>query len=207
MRSSPDWRESDAWLEERLLRGGVAPRHVQRSLRELRDHRSDLLAALQHDGWSEADAARGMHRLLGAPEHLASQILARPELRSRARRFRWLVFGVAPFMACTVLSLAIGGIAMDFFRVDLWLVHLLALWLVPAALCGLVIAAAVRRRMPHPWPVTGILLMVLVSGGTGILPGWIFVGPTLAPVRTAVLLCALVVYVVAHRARRMPCQE
>ena len=44
-------------LRERLLRAGVAPRHVRRYLAELEDHLSDLLAEEEQSGRSSADAS------------------------------------------------------------------------------------------------------------------------------------------------------
>ena len=41
-------------LVERLLRAGVAPRHVRRYLRELGDHLADLRAEEEHAGKSRA---------------------------------------------------------------------------------------------------------------------------------------------------------
>jgi len=42
-------------LRERLLRGGVAPRHVRRYLRELGDHLSDLKVDESSAGRCPAD--------------------------------------------------------------------------------------------------------------------------------------------------------
>jgi hypothetical protein len=43
-------------LRERLLRAGVAPRHVRRYLKELADHLADLTAEEERAGRSGADA-------------------------------------------------------------------------------------------------------------------------------------------------------
>ena len=44
-------------LRERLLRAGIAPRHVRRYLRELTEHLADLTAEQRAVGYDEADAA------------------------------------------------------------------------------------------------------------------------------------------------------
>jgi hypothetical protein len=43
-------------LRERLLRAGVAPRHVHRYLNELSDHLADLTAEEERDGRNPGDA-------------------------------------------------------------------------------------------------------------------------------------------------------
>ncbi len=86
-------------LAERLLRAGVAPRHVRRYLRELSEHQEDLLRAELAKG-SDAIAAREAARArLGTEESLAQSMLERPELRSTAARFPALVFGFGPVLA------------------------------------------------------------------------------------------------------------
>jgi len=55
MRSRGCWREGAIprllrELEERLLRAGVAPRHVRRYVAELRDHLADLRAEEERAG-------------------------------------------------------------------------------------------------------------------------------------------------------------
>jgi transposase len=99
--------DADAHFAERLLRGGVAPRHVRRSLRELRDHRSDIRQQLERQGRHPLDATHEAQLLLGHRDALAEQILARPELRSKARRFAWLLFGVMPIFATIMLSVTV----------------------------------------------------------------------------------------------------
>jgi hypothetical protein len=44
-------------LRERLLRAGVAPRHVRRYLTELREHWADLTAEEEREGRNPAEAA------------------------------------------------------------------------------------------------------------------------------------------------------
>jgi len=78
-------------LKDALLRGGVAPRHVRRTIAELRDHHTDLFAEAFARGCSVENAEREASMRLGDHDSLAAQILARPELRSWAHRWPWLV--------------------------------------------------------------------------------------------------------------------
>ena len=69
-------------LRERLLRGGIAPRHVRRYLRELEEHYADLYAAQREAGLDEADAAMVARAQLGADENLAKAMLEQRDFRS-----------------------------------------------------------------------------------------------------------------------------
>jgi len=55
-----------ARLAERLLRAGVAPRYVRRSVEELRAHRADLMAQLSADGLDTSEAGRVVDDRLGS---------------------------------------------------------------------------------------------------------------------------------------------
>lgn len=85
-----------AGLEDRLLRGGIAPRHVRRYLRELTDHLADLTDAQRaagHDGETAAARARAA---LGPDTELANAMLGQRRFRSFSARFPWAVFTLAP---------------------------------------------------------------------------------------------------------------
>jgi hypothetical protein len=83
-------------LRETLLRGGIAPRHVRRYLRELEEHYADLYAAQREAGLNEADAAMVARAQLGADENLAQAMLEQRDFRALSARFPWLVFPLAP---------------------------------------------------------------------------------------------------------------
>ena len=91
-------------LEDRLLRGGIAPRHVKRYLRELDEHLSDITDAQAAAGHDAPTAAARARAALGPDEELADAMLKRRDFRSLSARFPWLVFGVLPVLA---LSLAV----------------------------------------------------------------------------------------------------
>ena len=90
-------------LEEKLLRGGIAPRHVKRYLRELGEHLSDITEAQTSAGHDAPTAAARARAALGPDQELADAMLKRSDFRSLSARFPWLVFGVLPVLA---LSLA-----------------------------------------------------------------------------------------------------
>jgi hypothetical protein len=95
-------------LRERLLRAGVAPRHVRRYLTELREHWADLTAEEERAGRNPAEAATLALTRLGRVDELARTMIERPELRSWTAKAPWAVLGASP-----VLGLVAGwGIAL-----------------------------------------------------------------------------------------------
>jgi hypothetical protein len=99
-------------LRERLLRAGVAPRHVQRYLAELADHLADLTAEEERAGRSRADAGAAALIRLGAMDDLANAMIQQRQFQSWFARAPWAMFGLAPLL---VLAFA-------------WFVALLILW-------------------------------------------------------------------------------
>jgi len=83
-------------LEDQLLRGGIAPRHVKRYLRELTEHLADLTEAQAAAGFDADDAAARARAALGPDTELADAMLKQRDFRSLSARFPWAVFSVAP---------------------------------------------------------------------------------------------------------------
>ncbi len=92
-------------LRERLLRAGIAPRHVRRYLSELRDHLADLTAEEQSRGLSPAAARTAALARLGTTNTLADAMLAQPNLRSLTARAPWAVFSLTPLLLLAALWL------------------------------------------------------------------------------------------------------
>lgn len=85
-------------LRERLLRAGVAPRHVRRFLVELEDHWSDLLAEEEGAGRSRAEAEAAALLRLGTIDDLAKAMIDRRQFRSLFARAPWAMFTVGPLL-------------------------------------------------------------------------------------------------------------
>jgi hypothetical protein len=83
-------------LRERLLRAGIAPRHVRRYLAELADHLADLRAEEERAGRSGADAQSAALIRLGEIDDLATAMIKRRQLQSWCVRAAWAVFSLAP---------------------------------------------------------------------------------------------------------------
>src|SRR5271170_3281313 len=85
-------------LCERLLRAGVAPRHVRRYLDELGDHLADLKAEERKAGRSRAEAESAAMARLGGVDELAQAMIGQREFQSWSVRAPWAAFGVAPLL-------------------------------------------------------------------------------------------------------------
>src|SRR5215467_11648168 len=85
-------------LRERLLHAGVAPRHVRRYVKELREHLADLTAEEAHAGSARAEAEMRAMARLGSVDDLAQAMIDQRQFRSWCTRAPWAVFSVAPVL-------------------------------------------------------------------------------------------------------------
>lgn len=120
-------------LRQQLLRSGVAPRHVQRTVAELDEHFDDLVDDALANGDDKVRAERQAIRQLGDIDVLADAVCARPELRSWASGYPRFALVVYPLACLAVLPAVplIAGIANASY---------LARWIACALLSGLVTA-------------------------------------------------------------------
>jgi hypothetical protein len=171
-------------LRERLLRAGVAPRHVRRYLTELREHWSDLTTEEERAGRNRAEAETLALIRLGRLDDLARIMIERPGLRSWTARAPWVVLGTGPVlglaagwgMALLILwsgwtwflggsqtpFVPVHGFAIAYFGVGRMLYYtapLLTGW-------GMILLAG-RQRVRAVWPVILGALVVALLGATG----------------------------------------
>jgi hypothetical protein len=167
-------------LRERLLRAGVAPRHVRRYLSELRDHLADLTAEEERAGRSRADAASAALIRLGGVDDLAKAMIEQRQFQSWSARAPWAMFGLVPLcalaaayvVACCILwtgwrmflpgtntpFVRVHGIAVYYFCVGRSLYYsapVLVGW-------GIGLLAA-RQRLKAVWPGAGWLLIAWIG--------------------------------------------
>jgi hypothetical protein len=74
-------------LKIELLRGGVAPNYVERTILELSEHYDDLEKDALATGLAKEKAARVALEQLGSTESIAAAVLAQRELLVWARRW------------------------------------------------------------------------------------------------------------------------
>ena len=104
-------------LRERLLRAGVAPRHVRRYVTELEEHLADLTVEEERTAQSgEAARAAALARL-GSVDELAQRMIAQRQFRSIAARAPWAVLAIAPLVClagawAVSLTILVTGWAM-----------------------------------------------------------------------------------------------
>src|SRR6266851_8559124 len=168
-------------LRERLLRAGIAPRHVRRYLTELADHLADLRAEEERAGRSRADAESAALIRLGGMDELAKAMIEQRQFQSWCARAPWAMFGLAPlfllaaayFVACLILwsgwkiflpgtdtpFVRIDGFAILYFGVG-WSLYSGAPILIGWAI-GLI---AARQRFNLVWPTVGLALIALIGG-------------------------------------------
>ena len=176
-------------LRERLLRAGIAPRHVRRYVRELRDHFEDIVAEEISLGKSERDAKSAATLRLGDEETLAAELLKSPELKSLAARFPLLMFGLGPVLMLSIVVIAallieggflfwhksivegaIGGPASLSQIEPGWIKSLAFLWngaatyALPVLILALLCAIGFRQRSEPKWILLG-LIVISVFGG------------------------------------------
>ncbi len=169
-------------LRDRLLRGGVAPRHVTRYLAELTDHLDDLIAELERAGLDRESAETSALSRLGNTENLAKPMLARKEFRSWSHRAPWAVFFIAPLAALVVVnfaSLAVFLVIIEFFGSGIAHVPMFVpgwfrgvftaitefdLFLLPLMLGWAISSIAVHQRMKPLWPVLGLIVIAAFCG-------------------------------------------
>jgi len=174
-------------LRIRLLRGGVAPKHVNRTLKELRHHFTDLEHKAMSEGLSQSEAAAFATEQIGDPELIVKEALARPELKSWAHRWPWGIYGVLPVIA---LALTVVGSILVLVNVleiaesssglspaafanamfDQWWVRALIetwrvsmVYVLPVLFAGVLCVFAAKRDASLLWPTIGVLLVLFLG--------------------------------------------
>jgi len=172
-------------LRERLLRAGVAPRHVRRYLDELMDHVADLREEEVCAGKTAIDAEKAAVERLGPVDQLARAMTARPELRAWSARAPWAVFSVGPvallgglyLVACILLwtgwqiflpgaktpFVPIHGVAVIYFGVGRMLY-----WGGPVLVGWALGLVAARQRSSVAWLAAGLALLAFIGGAAQV---------------------------------------
>jgi hypothetical protein len=158
-------------LEARLLRGGVAPRHVRRYLRELNDHLSDITDARKASGQHTPTPADQSRAALGSDDELAHAMLRRREFRSLSARVPGLVFGALPVLVLLlvvpwhipVLAVLTELVEPALFATHAELVLFTGNFLLVPAIAFLFVLTACRQRTSLIWPILSTLIVLVLS--------------------------------------------
>jgi len=169
-------------VRERLLRAGIAPRHVRRYIGELGDHFDDLVSEELAEGSARGAAEQSARTRLGSDEHLAKVMLARPELRSLSARYPWAVFLLGPaalpvvaLFAAVLAEAALFNVISMFYRSSahlpppVWFTESVAAWnwsathVPPLAIAILLCLMSIRQRMKPAWAIAGVGIACLAG--------------------------------------------
>lgn len=167
-------------VREQLLRAGVAPRHADRYVVELREHLADLTARERQAGLDPTAAAERARALLGSEAQLVQAMIDKAP-RSLAVRAPWAVFTLLPVVA---LVLAIAAIDISMYRLltpvnsgvtgvphsydgIIAAVSFAASYLLGPALAAGCILLTLRQRLVSGWVWIGLGLIAVVSGMFG----------------------------------------
>jgi hypothetical protein len=167
-------------VAEQLLKGGVAPRHVRRYVRELDEHLDDLTAQQRASGYDGEDAAIRARARLGEDAELAQAMLDQPGMKSWPARLPWLVFLLLPPILTAVIGLALYALVyfigdgaakihavlplpesglIGFSIAAMTIVNVLA----APAMATLLVLLAQRQRLKPVWPLLGIAVLLLLT--------------------------------------------
>jgi len=172
-------------LRERLLRAGVAPRHVRRYLNELSDHLADLKAEEECAGRNPADAESAALIRLGKMDELATAMTERREFQSWCARAPWAMFGLVPFLLlaiawCVALLILWSGwqiflantdtpfVPVDGFAVFYFGAGRLLYFIAPILVGWGIGLIAARQRLKAVWPILGFLFVALMGGAARV---------------------------------------
>ena len=173
-------------LRERLLRAGVAPRHVRRYLAELSDHLADLQAEEQRAGLDPAAAESAALSRLGSVDDLARAMTEQRQFQSWCARAPWAFFGFAPlFTLAAAWSVALfilwtgwqfflhgsptpfvrthGGLPEIYFGVG----RMIYFWS-PVLIGWAVAFVAARQRLKPVWPALGLAPVALAGAAARV---------------------------------------
>ncbi|HUZ94805.1 MAG TPA: hypothetical protein VMU57_07815 [Edaphobacter sp.] len=172
-------------LRERLLRAGVAPRHVRRYLCELGDHLSDLKVDERNAGRCAADAEAAALIRLGRTDDLANAMIEQRQFRSWSNRAPWAIFSLGPLLMLAVAyyiamfllwsgwQIFLPGADTPFVRIDGFAIFYLGVGRLiyfgaPVFVGWIVFLIAARQRFNALWPIISTILVAFVGGAAQV---------------------------------------
>lgn len=172
-------------LGERLLRAGVAPRHVRRLVAELETHYASLVEEESARGQPLA-LARGTARArLGTDDEIVSKTREQSSLRSWGARWPLAIYAVAPVLgvlgsAALMMIALVAALSLatpqsppaPWLRIATALAGWLLMYGVPLTWAAVLAHYSVARRLSWHWVVTGLLLTAAAGALTNFSVTW-----------------------------------
>jgi len=175
-------RHSLEKVRAQLLRAGISPGHVNRYIRELQEHLTDLISRERGAGLSTAEAEAKARTLLGTDAQLVQAMLDRSAPRSLAARAPWAIFGLVPLVLLIVTTALLARWSMTYFlpyrelaaaeipagvRTIGATLSFIGSYVIGPALAALCVVIALRQRLSSRWVWVGLALIALVFGPLG----------------------------------------
>jgi hypothetical protein len=180
-----------ASLKERLLRGGIAPRQVERLLLELKTHAAALLDEEIARGQAVEVAQAVARGRLGSDDEIVRKALEQSALKSWGARWPVTVCALLPPVGLLALSAGTVSALVSVLAVGQHLNHasgehsvwpwihqgtMLIAWLVlygfPVLCSFLLVRYTVTRRLGLVWPLIGLLLTTALGAWTTFTVAW-----------------------------------
>jgi len=178
-------------LRLKLIRGGVAAKYVSRTVEELKAHFEDLVFQCSKEGISKEEAQSRALQSLGDVDVIATEVLAKPELRTYTWRHPIITFILGPvavslisylvsFLLIVGIFTALPGIANMNPQSDPPMLMKLLLhgitWFNVYVLTPLIAVLFVRWARNHYiknlWPAIGIVVVAALGSGWGYELEW-----------------------------------
>jgi hypothetical protein len=172
-------------LSERLLRAGVAPRHVRRYLTELAEHLADLRAE-EECARSRVEAQSAALARLGTMDDLANAMIKQRKFQSWSARAPWAILGLAPLVFLAAAYFVAGLYLWCGWKIFLpaadtpfgsrptgpiyefanlyFQAGKLYYFAAPILVGWGVALVAVRQRLRAVWPAVGLVLIAWMGG-------------------------------------------
>lgn len=167
-----------------LIRGGVSPKFVKRTLGELEAHFSDLESQAIRENLSRSKAKERARKSIGDENTIVKEILGKPELKSLVWRYPGTVFVLGPLFGVIAATAAfiLFLVLLFFFFPEMTemepglsptLLVILLLEALTAFICYLVtpllaistILLAKHRMVRLHLPIIGIVLLTVIGSG------------------------------------------
>ena len=183
-----------SYLADSLLRGGIAPRRVRRTVVELQDHYADLYDEAVTRGLSAQDAEQEARSRLGKEQDLIKEVLSQQVLRSWSSRYPWAIYGLGPAFFAIVVAIVpvlIFVLLMDTMTSEQTTVYLppdwmqsaliqnltdgvffLASYIMPLIIAGYVCYQVSIQRDALGWPILGVVLLCTIAASYTVNITW-----------------------------------
>jgi len=166
-------------VREKLLRAGIAPRHVGRYVVELREHLADLIQRERATGLDAREAEAKARTILGTDAQLTQAMLDRSPPRSWAAKAPWAVFGLLPaamvFTISAIIAMTLFRLLMPVmgqlpsqmpagYQVLVYGAVIFTGYVVGPLLAAGAIAIALRQRLSSSWVWVGLGVIAIFTG-------------------------------------------